>query len=122
SDEFLAITLWQRAKSLVDDPASTLFFGRTDHDDGETWYIGRRHVADDAGDPVVLDWRAPVSRAFYRAGPRSRMGVRRRPRGGVDSGEITAFEDENLLSEHQPRTSAILAKEIERPRVGPMRD
>jgi hypothetical protein len=124
SEEFLAITLWQRAKALVDDPAGTLFFGRTDHDDGETWYIGRRHVSDEAGDPVVIDWRAPVSRAFYRAGPRRRLGVRRRRRFGVDAGQITAYEDENLLTDDpgRPAAGTILAKEIERPRVGPMRD
>ena len=34
---------------------------------GETFHIGRRHVRDDAGDPLVIDWRAPMSRPFYRA-------------------------------------------------------
>jgi DNA helicase IV len=72
----------------------------------------------------VIDWRAPVSRAFYRAGPRRRLGVWRRRRFGVDAGQITAYEDENLLTEDpdHPAASVILAREIERPRVGPMRD
>ena len=89
SAEYLAATLYRRAQSLVDDPATALFFGRTDHSDGERWYIGRRHVADAAGDPVVVDWRADVSRAFYRAGRRDPLGVARRRRFGIEQGRIT---------------------------------
>ena len=40
------------------------------------WYVGRRHVHDDAGDPLVVDWRADVSRAFYRATRPSRWASR----------------------------------------------
>jgi hypothetical protein len=121
--EFLAAALWRRAASLVDDPTTTLFFGRTDHDDGERWYVGRRHVADPHGDPVVIDWRADVSRAFYRASRTERFGVVRRRRFGIEAGRITAYEDEHLTDPgEREQRSAILAREIERPRVGPMRD
>ena len=34
---------------------------------GDTWYVGRRHVEDARGDPVVVDWRADVAIPFYRA-------------------------------------------------------
>src|SRR5215467_7723570 len=34
---------------------------------GERLHIGRRHIHDRDGHPVVIDWRAPVSRPFYRA-------------------------------------------------------
>jgi DNA helicase IV len=123
STEFLAYALHKRAQSLVDDPSTALFFGRTDHADGERWYIGRRHVADAGGDPVVVDWRADVSRAFYRASRTEPMGVVRRRRFGIESGRITAYEDEHLTDPAEAETrSAILAREIERPRVGPMRD
>ncbi|HKG51975.1 MAG TPA: AAA family ATPase, partial [Actinomycetales bacterium] len=125
SSEYLAATLYRRAASLADDPASTLFFGRIDVDGRppERWYVGRRHVADETGDPVVVDWRADVSRAFYRASRAEPMGVRLRRRFGVDHGRITAYEDEHLSDATEAdRSSAILAQEIERPRVGPMRD
>ena len=51
------------------------------------------------------------------------MGVTLRRRFGLDKGAITAYEDEHLQdrAEHEVR-SQILAEEIERPRVGPMRD
>ena len=123
SSEFLAATLWRRARSLIDDPSTSLFFGRTDHADGERWYIGRRHVADQHGDPVVIDWRADVARSFYRASRTDPMGVVRRRRFGLEQGGITAYEDEHLDdTAEQLGHSAILAREIERPRVGPMRD
>jgi DNA helicase IV len=140
SSEFLATTLHRRAQSLVDDPTSTLFFGRIDRcaDAGlpetarpsaaaagatERWYIGRRHVADAAGDPVVIDWRAEVSTAFYRASRTAPMGVRLRRRFGIDRGTLTAYEDEHLTDPGEATgASDILAGEIERPREGPMRD
>ena len=130
SSEYLAATLWRRSRSLVDDPSTSLFFGRTDHTDGERWYIGRRHVADGQGDPVVVDWRADISRAFYRASRTRPLGVVRRRRFGVEGGRLTAYEDEHLdeaagagaTGSTGAGRSAILAREIERPRVGPMRD
>jgi DNA helicase IV len=124
----VAQALYLRALALVDDPSTTLFFGRTDHEDGARWYIGRRHVADEAGDPVVLDWRADVARAFYRASRTEPLSVTRRRRFGVERGAITAFEDEFLTGTTETSTietstsSRILAQEIERPRIGPMRD
>lgn len=132
--EYLAHTLWQRAKALTDDPATTLFFGRIDTDasvddrgEEHRWYIGRRHVSDADGEPVVVDWRADVSTPFYRASRAEPMGVTLRRRFGVDAGELTAYEDEHLLAPQaqdvpDAQHSAILANEIERPRVGPMRD
>ena len=126
SSQYLAATLWRRAASLVDDPTSTLFFGRIDvaaAGGDERWYVGRRHVADQDGDPVVIDWRAEVSRAFYRASRATPLGVRLRRRFGIDHGQVTAYEDEHLSDPDEgEQRSAILAGEIERPRVGPMRD
>jgi len=123
STEFLAYTLHKRAQSLIDDPSTALFFGRIDQADGERRYIGRRHVADPTGEPVVVDWRADVSLAFYRASRTEPMDVVRRRRFGIESGRITAYEDEHLTDPAEEQTrSAILAREIERPRVGPMRD
>ncbi len=122
--------LWQRAGSLTDDPATTLFFGRIDITGGQRlhgWYIGRRHVSDADGEPVVVDWRAEVATAFYRAARAEPMGVLLRRWFGVDRGTLTAYEDKHLLDPEvghlsDGATSAIVNREIERPRVGPMRD
>ncbi|HET6877125.1 MAG TPA: AAA family ATPase [Jatrophihabitans sp.] len=119
----------QRLAHLDADPEAPPFFGRIDRDrdDGrsgvEVFHIGRRHVRDAAGDPVVVDWRAPIARAFYRATPADRMGVRLRRRFGFAAGALSSFEDEHLdRGELLGLASDLLRAEIERPRVGPMRD
>ena len=131
SSESLGAARARRLRSLADDPTVPPFFGRIDRladperPDGETFHVGRRHIRDDAGEPLVIDWRAPMSRAFYRATPTEPMGVRKRRRFGFAAGLLTSYEDESLAAdgeEVQAAESRILLAEIERPRVGPMRD
>ncbi|SEF16490.1 DNA helicase IV [Jiangella alba] len=126
STEYLKASLYRRAKALEDDPSLPLFFGRIDRtaDDGDdTFHIGRRHVMDGNGDPMVIDWRADVARAFYRATRDDPHGVTLRRRYGFAGGDLTSYEDEHLLDPGEADvTSRILTEEIERPRVGPMRD
>jgi DNA helicase IV len=130
SGEYLRFTLWKRMKALEDDPEVPLFFGRLDYANAERFYIGRRHVTDEAGDPLVVDWRAPISRPFYRASRGEPLGVRLRRRFGFQHGALTAYEDEALTEAASPASSAasapahseLLEAEIERPRSGPMRD
>jgi DNA helicase IV len=115
----------ERLSALAAEPDAPPFFGRTDRDlpDRESFHIGRRHVRDQRGDPVVIDWRAPIARAFYRATPADRMGVTLRRRFGFHSGRLSSFEDEHLdRGEVLGLESELLREEIERPRVGPMRD
>ncbi len=122
----------KRLQSLAADPDAPPFFGRTDRDNDdpsgrnrESFHIGRRHVRDERGDPIVIDWRAPIARAFYRATPADRMGVTLRRRFGfhVRGGRLSSFEDEHLdRGEALGLASDLLRQEIERPRVGPMRD
>jgi hypothetical protein len=127
SAEALAIALARRVDALADSPETPLFFGRLDFaDPPECFHIGRRHVRDDSGDPVVLDWRADLSRAFYRAHPGHPMGVVLRRRFGFSKGALTAYEDETFVGDQVAAgalgASRLLAEEIERPRTGPMRD
>ncbi|KRV48288.1 AAA family ATPase [Wenjunlia vitaminophila] len=142
--EVLRREINERIAALADLADAPLFFGRLDYHEppggerpgpeagplpgppGERFYIGRRHVHDKDGDPMVIDWRAPVSQPFYRATPREPMGVRLRRRFGYTGGELTAYEDEHLtaagLAGADVPASALLQAEIEKPRVGPMRD
>ncbi|MFC9691133.1 HelD family protein [Kribbella sp. NPDC056951] len=119
----------QRTLALVDLPDVPLFFGRLDYEHGtidgiDRIYIGRRHVHDGSGEPMVIDWRAPVSVPFYRATHSDRQRVLLRRRYGFsDSAELTGFEDEPMLGpEAHDQGDAFLRAEIERPRTGPMRD
>jgi len=126
STAYLKAALWRRRQALEDDPEVPLFFGRLDYDGtGEQLHIGRRHVTDEGGEPMVIDWRAAISRPFYRASGREPMGVMLRRRFGFSAGALTALEDERLSDgpgKPPGGTSAILESEIERPRLGPMRD
>ncbi|MGA5794206.1 HelD family protein [Streptomyces cellulosae] len=124
----------ERIKALADLSDTPLFFGRLDYlhapgveqaegAEGERFYIGRRHVHDADGDPMVIDWRAPVSQPFYRASKKDPMDVGLRRRFGYTGGDLTAYEDEHLSDPAEAATtSKLLQQEIERPRVGPMRD
>ncbi|KWT56906.1 AAA family ATPase [Streptomyces albus subsp. albus] len=123
-----------RIKALADLSGTPLFFGRLDYlhapgtdlaegAAGENFYIGRRHVHDADGDPMVIDWRAPVSQPFYRASKKDPMDLRLRRRFGYTGGRLTAYEDEHLTDPAEAEQhSKLLQAEIERPRVGPMRD
>src|SRR4051794_41827984 len=66
ASERLGAARAQRLAALAHDPGVPAFFGRTDAGT-ESFHIGRRHVRDAAGDPVVIDWRAPVSRPVFPA-------------------------------------------------------
>ncbi|MFK0283946.1 HelD family protein [Streptomyces sp. NPDC090499] len=149
--EVLARQMQERIKALADLSDTPLFFGRLDYlhapgadqaegayeskgreapslqgrrsETGGRFYIGRRHVHDHDGDPMVIDWRAPVSQPFYRASKKDPMDIALRRRFGYTRGDITAYEDEHLSDPAEAaRTSKLLQQEIERPRVGPMRD
>jgi DNA helicase IV len=166
--EVLGYRLRSRAKEMRELPEGPLFFGRLDfaadrrtaadraadrvadpagehagEHAGQSYHIGRRRITEHPSvPPLVVDWRAPVSRAFYQASARHPQGVHVRRRFGWapgsrgDSADLTGLEDERLAYEHRederlaqgrlpgsPRVSSrILASEIERPRVGPMRD
>ncbi|MEU9891530.1 AAA family ATPase [Sphaerisporangium sp. NPDC051011] len=126
SQQVLQGLLDQRVAALADHPDTPLFFGRLDRAGDDdlplTIHVGRRHVHDDNSRPLVIDWRAPVSRAFYQARPSDPMGVRRRRRFGFHGGALTAYEDEPLDQGTTLQESHILTEEIERPRTGPMRD
>jgi DNA helicase IV len=152
SEEYLKADLYHRAEALKDIPDAPLFFGRLDYaahgnpetgvseDDGiagHSFHIGRRHVHAPDGTPAVIDWRAPVSRPFYRASAADPMNLALRRRFGFSGGELTAYEDElfdgagrGAGADGQDRSgqktatepSRILIEEIERPRSGPMRD
>ncbi|MFC8519852.1 HelD family protein [Streptomyces sp. NPDC057257] len=133
--EVLGYQLRSKAKEMRELPEGPLFFGRLDftreeagEHAGQSYHIGRLRISEQpAAPPLVVDWRAPVSRAFYQAGAHDPQGVAVRRRFGWaagsrgDSADLTGLEDEHL-GRGESQVSDIVAREIERPRVGPMRD
>ena len=140
SSEFLAATLHRRAPSLVDDPSSTLFFGRIDRGadagvPGAPTPPRHRPAPPSAGTSAAATWPTPPAtrwsstggprcpRAFYRASRTDADGrpaappVRLRPRHA--HGVRGRAPDRPGRGDRRER---ILASEIERPATGPMRD
>ncbi|MFF7032041.1 HelD family protein [Streptomyces albidoflavus] len=135
--EVLGHGLRSRAKELREMPPGPLFFGSMEFvpetgaaggHAGQAYHVGRTRISGQPTEPpLVVDWRAPVCRAFYQAGPGDPLGLAVRRRFGWaagslgDSADLTALEDERLDA-GQAGGGRIVAEEIERPRTGPMRD
>jgi DNA helicase IV len=76
-----------------------LFFGRIDYvpdDTGQVdkYHVGRLAVSDDELNPLVVDWRAPVAEAFYRATGVESLGLSRRRHVAMRGHEVISVEDE----------------------------
>ncbi len=72
----------------------SLIFGRIDRTDGEQFHIGRLPITDPEQNPIVVDWRAPVSEAFYRATGRNPLGLTRRRHITTNQDVLVAIDDE----------------------------
>lgn len=122
--EVAAFHLRRRLESLA-ERHDALAFGRIDHD-AERWYVGRRHVEDDTGEPLVVDWRAPVSVPFYRATVHDPLGLDRRRRFLTEGRELLDILEEDFSDPDRALLSGgipdPLLAELERERAGTMRD
>ncbi|HKA05146.1 MAG TPA: hypothetical protein VKD67_12485, partial [Acidimicrobiales bacterium] len=115
-----------RYRAALDVGQRTLCFGRIDEDHGDRWYVGRRHVEDDRGDPVVVDWRAGVATPFYRATFADPLGLARRRRFALEGRTLIDLFDEDFADPDSAHgASGIpdpLLAELDRSRTGSMRD
>jgi DNA helicase IV len=112
----------------LDIAKDRLVVGRLDLADGSRFYVGRLAVADEHGDPMVVDWRAPAAEPFYRALPHDPMGVVRRRHFRWRHGELVGLDDEvfdvsaaGQAGLHLVGEGALLAA-LEAPRTGRMQD
>lgn len=90
---------------------SGLCFGRLDTVAGERSYIGRIGLFDAENDdePLLLDWRAPASRAFYTATAATPQGVARRRRFHSRGRHVVDFTDEQFDGSGGGGDAALLA-------------
>jgi DNA helicase IV len=100
----------------------SLVFGRMDSENGDRWYIGRLAVAGPEHEPVVVDWRAPVAEAFYRATAVHALGLKRRRHLLTEGRTLTGIEDELFGDEFEATGSAALLAALQRSRSVQMRD
>jgi len=107
-----------------------LCFGRLDTLSGDRSYIGRIGLFDEENDyePLLLDWRAPASRAFYVATAATPENTRRRRQFHTRGRRLVDFTDEvlgrpgsdNELGDE--RGDAALLAAVNAPRGDGMRD
>jgi DNA helicase IV len=77
-----------------------LFFGRIDYqpnpetDEADTYHVGRLAVSDEQLNALVVDWRAPVAEAFYRATGVEPLSLARRRHVMIKTHEVLSVEDE----------------------------
>jgi DNA helicase IV len=102
-----------------------LCFGRLDTISGDHSYIGRIGLFDEENEhePVLLDWRAPMSRAFYVATGANPEGMRRRRQFHTRGRQVVDFTDEVLgRPGDAERGEAALLAAVNAPRGQGMRD
>ncbi len=97
----VSVHRWSERVAALSAARSGLCFGRLDHTDRSTSYIGRIGLTDPAdGESSLIDWRAPAARPFYCATLATPLGVLRRRHfqlaGTAPEERVTAFHDDVL--------------------------
>ncbi|WP_299035738.1 AAA family ATPase [uncultured Pseudokineococcus sp.] len=93
-DSFAALHEGRLAQ--LDAVEDRLVFGRLDLRDGETRYVGRLGLADEAQRRLLVDWRAPASEPFYQATAARPAGVVRRRHLSLRGRTVAGLEDDVL--------------------------
>lgn len=70
-------------------------------------YIGRIGLRDEAGEHLLIDWRAPAARPFFAATVAQPMGLLSRRRYRWSDGKVVDFWDEALEAVGDPRLLAL---------------
>jgi DNA helicase IV len=114
--------------SKMRPPEDAVAFGRIDHDDAETWYIGYNAIKDADGARLVVNWQAQVAAPWYEATHDDPKGLRSRRRYETSGNTILDFDDVVFadLTERvarlvpEPEFKDALLSELSRSRTGSM--
>lgn len=126
-DRDARVGLAARLGSLFSIGDMPVCFGRLDLDSGDRWHVGRLGVSDEDGEVLLMDWRAPLAEAFYRATSLDRRDVSLRRHIRMRGRRVTGIDDELLVgplrtdSSHLVGEAALLAA-VSSPRTGRMGD
>lgn len=91
---------------------TALYFGRLDfleeaNRGDHPFRLGRISISDEDQNQLIVDWRAPVAEAFYRATAVENFGVRRRRHVSIRSRQVLSVEDEYLGGDDIPSTGSV---------------
>jgi DNA helicase IV len=125
----VSVHRWSERVNALTAARSGLCFGRLDHADASTNYIGRIGLTDPAdGESALVDWRAPAAQPFYCATLATPLGVTRRRHfqlaGTAPNERVADFHDDVLDQDADSGSAsdpALLAA-LKAPRGSTMRD
>jgi DNA helicase IV len=89
-------TLYEDRLAQLRSVEDRLVFGRLDLLDGDSQYIGRIGLSDDAQEPLLTDWRAPAAEPFYQATAAEPGDVVRRRHLTLRGRSVQSVEDDVL--------------------------
>ncbi len=129
----VAVHRWSERVGTLTAARAGLCFGRLDHTDGSTSYIGRIGLTDPAdGESALIDWRAPAARPFYCATLATPLGVTRRRHfrlaGTAPNERVANFHDDVLDraaltdADSESASDPALLAALKAPRGSTMRD
>ncbi|MDO5701219.1 MAG: hypothetical protein Q4P36_07095 [Bowdeniella nasicola] len=105
-------TYYEDTIARLDNVEQRLVFGRLDLRDDHSLYVGRIGISDDAGRPLLLDWRAPQARPYYQATAAHPGEVVRRRHITTEGRQVVDLEDDLLNAEAAgPRLTETLTGE-----------
>ncbi|WP_432524495.1 HelD family protein [Kineococcus sp. SYSU DK006] len=120
-------TLYEDRLSQLWSVENRLCFGRLDLQPGTEdprRYVGRLGLADERGNQLLVDWRAPAAQDFYQATAAAPRDVVRRRHLLTSGRHVTGVDDEVLVAADGERTTgdAALLAAVTAPRTGRMGD
>ena len=129
----VSVHRWSERVGALTAARSGLCFGRLDHTDGSTNYIGRIGLTDPAdGESALIDWRVPAAQPFYCATLATPLGVTRRRHfqlaGTAPDERVTTFHDDVLdraaiaRADSESASDPALLAALKAPRGSRMRD
>ncbi|MFD1533534.1 helicase [Pseudonocardia aurantiaca] len=129
----VSVHRWSERVGALTAARSGLCFGRLDHTDGSTSYIGRIGLTDPAdGESALIDWRAPAAQPFYCATLATPLGVTRRRHfqlaGTAPNERVATFHDDVLdraalaHADSESASDPALLAALKAPRGSTMRD
>ncbi|MGQ0574990.1 MAG: UvrD-helicase domain-containing protein [Pseudonocardia sp.] len=125
----VSVHRWSERVGALNAARSGLCFGRLDHTDSSTTYVGRIGLTDPAREESALvDWRAPAARPFYCATLATPLGVTRRRHfqlaGTAPDERVVDFHDDVLdgRADSGSASDPALLAALQAPRGSTMRD
>lgn len=111
----------QLRKESLGPPGEQVAIGRIDAESGQTLYVGKHLIVDEAHAPLVISWKSPAAEPFYRASQADRLGLVRKRTFECTGNRIDDFVDV-IYASMEAGPDADLLRDLSKGRTGRLRD